>query len=113
MFGFKKKEDKEKRVEYIDQELLERIKKIKELIERRSHHFKKMKRALIRCEILFNRGIKNNNKGKRKGRIQNKDTINASIQATRKSINEAKRKFEEKRKNIREPSKLNPEIIKK
>jgi hypothetical protein len=92
MFGFGKKKEK---VEYIDEKILEKIKEIKEYIERRPQAYKRMNHALISCQIMFSNGL-------RKGQIKNKATINASLQLTQKLIDEAKEKAKEDKKKSKE-----------
>jgi hypothetical protein len=112
MFGFgKNKKDEE--VEYMDDEILKEIREVKELIERKSQYFRKMNRVLKRSRALFSIGLKEKKRRGKVYKIRNKDTINASIQLTQKLINEAKEKFEEKRKNAKEAARVNPKLIKK
>jgi hypothetical protein len=87
---FGKKEQTAK-VEPIDEELLRKIREIKEYVERRPESFDKMRKALMKCQVLFSQGI-------RDSKIKDKDLINASIQATNKSIKDAEEKVNKLKK---------------
>ncbi len=90
---FKKKEGEEK--EFIDDELLRKLTKIKHAVERREDKIKKLERAFLKYQVLFNRAVG-------KGQIRDKDTINAVIQHIVVLIKDAKEnvKKEESEKKL-------------
>jgi hypothetical protein len=101
-FGFFGRNKQAEPVKYIDEELLRKIKEIKDYVERNPKCFKDMRKALMKCKVMFSEGIS-------KGRIEDKDKINAAIQLTDGCINSAELKVNTARSAL----KLNPDIVQK
>ncbi len=74
---------KEGEPEYIDEKLLDELREVKDAVRLRKKKISKIERAFLKCQVEFSKGIK-------KGKIKNKDPINASIQLIVKLIGEAK-----------------------